>query len=107
MAAQLAAHDSGLRHLATDGESYGHHHKKGDMGLAYCIKTLLEDEEVSLTNYGAYLAANPPTWSAEIVSPSAWSCAHGVGRWSDNCGCTIDPKRSGQQIYPAQPILQP
>ena len=93
-----------LTHFATDGESYGHHHRYGEVALAYCIKTLREDSDVVLTNYASYLAEHPPAWEAQIHEPSAWSCAHGVGRWSANCGCVIDPKRAGQQEW--RPLLR-
>ena len=87
--------------VATDGESYGHHHRHGEMALAKAIEELEGREDVVLTNPAAWLASNPATWEAEIVSPSSWSCAHGVGRWSRDCGCAMDPARSGQQAWRA------
>ena len=60
------------------------------MALAYCFKVLNETSDVELTHYAAYLAKHPPQYEALIHEPSAWSCAHGVGRWSENCGCVID-----------------
>ncbi len=76
-----------LAHIATDGESYGHHHKKGEMALSYCLHTLRESEEVKLTIYGEYLENHPPEWEAEIIEDTSWSCAHGVERWRSDCGC--------------------
>lgn len=76
-----------LMHIATDGESYGHHHPHGDMALAYALNRLSRHGEVRLTNYGEFLERHPPEWEVEIHERSAWSCAHGVGRWSDDCGC--------------------
>ncbi|MBO6937860.1 MAG: DUF3536 domain-containing protein [Deltaproteobacteria bacterium] len=99
MAHRLAERE-GLVHFATDGESYGHHHRYGEMALAYALETL-EALGVAVTNYGAWLAAHPPELEARVVSPSAWSCAHGVGRWSRNCGCAIDPARSGKHQWRA------
>ena len=93
-----------LIHYATDGESYGHHHRKGEMALAYCFKVLNETSDVELTHYAAYLAKHPPQYEALIHEPSAWSCAHGVGRWSANCGCVIDPINAGKQEW--RPILR-
>ncbi len=78
-----------LMHIATDGESYGHHHPHGDMALAYVLKRLEELPDVKLTNYGEFLELHPPTWEVEIHEKSAWSCAHGVGRWSEDCGCKM------------------
>jgi alpha-amylase/alpha-mannosidase (GH57 family) len=76
-----------LVHVATDGESYGHHHKYGEMALAYALRILEEDKTVNLTNYGSYLEQFPPEYEAEIVENTSWSCVHGVERWRSNCGC--------------------
>jgi alpha-amylase/alpha-mannosidase (GH57 family) len=76
-----------LVHVATDGESYGHHHKHGEMALAYTLRLLEEDKTVRLTNYGSYLNQFPPEYECEIVDNTSWSCAHGVERWRSNCGC--------------------
>ncbi len=75
-----------LVHVATDGESYGHHHRHGEMALAYALQ-LIEEGDAKLTNYGQFLAAFPPTHEAEIVENSSWSCFHGVERWRSDCGC--------------------
>ena len=56
----------GLVNIATDGESYGHHHRFGDMALAFCLKILRERSDVVLTNYGRYLAKHPPAWEARV-----------------------------------------
>lgn len=76
-----------LLHIATDGESYGHHHSRGEMALADCLNEIIEREDVHLTNYGQYLELFPPEWEAQIWENSSWSCVHGVERWRSNCGC--------------------
>ena len=76
-----------LVHVATDGESYGHHHKHGEMALAYALRLLELDRTVKLTNYGSFLEQFPPEFEAEIEEDTSWSCAHGVERWRSNCGC--------------------
>ncbi|HZW35241.1 MAG TPA: DUF3536 domain-containing protein, partial [Isosphaeraceae bacterium] len=76
-----------LMHIATDGESYGHHHPHGDMALAYALNRLAQHPEVRLTNYGEFLELHPPEWEVEIHPNSSWSCAHGVERWRADCGC--------------------
>lgn len=76
-----------LMHIATDGESYGHHHKFGDMALAYTLASIKKDKTANLTNYGEYLEKFPPVYEAEIFENTSWSCAHGVERWRSNCGC--------------------
>jgi alpha-amylase/alpha-mannosidase (GH57 family) len=79
-----AAH---LVHIATDGESYGHHHRNGEMALARALQLLDQRDDVTLTNYGQYLERFPPRKQARIVEGSSWSCAHGVERWRSDCGC--------------------
>src|SRR5207244_8108786 len=76
-------------HIATDGESYGHHHPHGDMALAYVLNQLNHHPEVRLTNYGEFLEMHPPEWEVEIHDNSSWSCVHGVERWRSNCGCNM------------------
>ncbi len=99
MAARLAEMPDDLVHYATDGESYGHHHRHGEMALAYCLRTLVANGDLDITNYAAVLASEPVTHRARIVENSSWSCAHGVGRWSRNCGCVMDHRRAGQQEW--------
>jgi alpha-amylase/alpha-mannosidase (GH57 family) len=79
-------HDQ-LVNVATDGESYGHHFQYGDMGLAYALHQMENDENIHLTVYAEHLEKNPPAHEVEIHQASAWSCSHGVGRWKENCGC--------------------
>jgi alpha-amylase/alpha-mannosidase (GH57 family) len=76
-----------LIHIATDGETYGHHHRFGDMALAYALDRIDRSGDVKLTNYETYLATHPPTLEAKIHERTAWSCSHGVGRWETDCGC--------------------
>jgi len=74
-------------HIATDGETYGHHQKFGDMALAYCLHLIESQSLANITNYAEYLAKNPPTHQVEIFDNSSWSCIHGIERWRENCGC--------------------
>jgi len=76
-----------LVHIATDGETYGHHYPHGDMALAYALQYLEDHQLVRITNYGEYLALHPPTEEVEIVERTSWSCVHGVARWYNDCGC--------------------
>ncbi len=82
-----------LLNVATDGENYGHHHKFGELGLAYALNAIIPQSGFSLTNYAAFLEMAPPRLRVELeVGPkkegSSWSCAHGVGRWKEDCGCS-------------------
>jgi len=90
-----------LVHIATDGESYGHHHYHGEMALAACLNQLEEQEHVTVTNYGQYLSMFPPEYEAQIHENSSWSCVHGVERWRSNCGCTTGNYPSGKQEWRA------
>ncbi|HWQ14225.1 MAG TPA: DUF3536 domain-containing protein [Roseiflexaceae bacterium] len=76
-----------LAHIATDGESYGHHHRHGDMALAYALRHIEQHGLAKLTNYGEFLAKHPPLHEVQIVEDTAWSCFHGLERWRGNCGC--------------------
>jgi len=76
-----------LVHIATDGETYGHHQVYGDMALAYALHHIETDQLARVTNYGEFLELHPPTQEVEIFENTAWSCAHGVERWRSNCGC--------------------
>ena len=77
-----------LVHIATDGESYGHHTKFGDMALAYVLKIKAEEEGFKITNYGEYLEKYRSNYEVDIKQASSWSCFHGVGRWKEDCGCS-------------------
>jgi hypothetical protein len=77
-----------LCHIATDGETYGHHHRYGDMALAWALSQVEQGwNGTRLTNYAEFRAKVPATWEVQIVENSSWSCAHGVARWRDDCGC--------------------
>jgi len=89
-----------LVHLATDGESYGHHHRFGEMALAQALARLGE-RGVHVSSYGEFLAAHPPLWEVEIVAPSSWSCAHGVERWRADCGCRAFHRPGWNQAWRA------
>lgn len=93
-------HDSPqLVHIATDGETYGHHHKHGEMALAYCIDYIDKNKDVQLTNYAEYAAKFPPTEEARIIENSSWSCVHGIERWRNDCGCNSGGKEGWNQAW--------
>ncbi|SMC25792.1 Glycosyl hydrolase family 57 [Desulfacinum hydrothermale DSM 13146] len=77
-----------LVHAATDGESYGHHFKFGDMALAAAFQALEADSAIQVIPYGAFLKRFPVRAEVDIAGDSAWSCAHGLGRWQRDCGCS-------------------
>jgi hypothetical protein len=76
--------------LATDGETFGHHHRHGDAALSALIDQVTRSASARFSNYGALLAAHPPTASVEVLERTAWSCTHDLGRWTGDCGCRMD-----------------
>jgi len=76
-----------LVNIATDGESYGHHHRFGEMALSYALEHIESNALAKITNYAEFLEQNPPTHQVEIFENSSWSCVHGIERWRSNCGC--------------------
>ena len=86
------ARDRNLETIATDGETYGHHFKFGDICLAYALEFDAPARAFQVTNYGSYLDQHPPTLEVQINNGpdgegTSWSCSHGVGRWIRDCGC--------------------
>jgi alpha-amylase/alpha-mannosidase (GH57 family) len=75
-----------LVHIATDGETYGHHHRFGDMALAYALDHIEANHLARLTDYAEFLEKYPPAYEVEIVEKTSWSCRHGIDRWWSNCG---------------------
>ena len=91
--------ESQLVHVATDGETYGHHHKHGDMALAFCLDYIEKDERVTLTNYSQFLSLAPPVYEAQIIENSSWSCVHGIERWRSDCGCSSGGREGWTQQW--------
>jgi alpha-amylase/alpha-mannosidase (GH57 family) len=88
-----------LVHIATDGETYGHHHRFGDMALAFALHHIETDGLARITNYGEYLEKHAPTHEVEIIENSSWSCAHGIERWRSNCGCNAGRNPKWNQAW--------
>jgi alpha-amylase/alpha-mannosidase (GH57 family) len=93
-----------LIHIATDGETYGHHKKFGDMALAYALEKGFPIRGFEVINHGAFLKRFPPVYEVEIDEGpkgegSSWSCAHGVGRWKEDCGCSTGGKPGWNQRW--------
>ncbi len=94
-----AAAPAPLAHIATDGESYGHHHRFGEMALAAAAETLEHDGQIRLTNYAAYLNRVAVVDEVEVRDNTSWSCAHGVERWRADCGCNSGGRPGWQQAW--------
>ncbi len=95
---------------ASDGELYGHHKKFADLTLAYAVNVAAPLQEMEVTNLDAYLAETPPTWDARLRpgpdgEGTAWSCAHGLGRWQRDCGCRMHDVKGSSQAWRA-PLRQ-
>ncbi len=87
MVQELPPGDDGLVLLVADGETYGHHHRFGDLGVAWALRRLQRHFAVT-TSLGEWLRGRPVTSEVELATASSWSCAHGVERWRSDCGCT-------------------
>ncbi|MGA1824517.1 MAG: DUF3536 domain-containing protein [bacterium] len=90
-----------LSHIATDGETYGHYYNLGDMALAYCLYYIETNNLAKITVYGEYLETHPPQCEVEIVENSSWTCPHGIERWRNNCGCSMDKHPAWSQEWRA------
>ena len=90
-----------LVHIATDGETYGHHHAHGDMALAVALGQIEREPGVRLSNYALFLAEHPPEREVEIREDTAWSCAHGLERWRSDCGCSTGGEADWNQEWRA------
>ncbi len=88
-----------LVNIATDGESYGHHHRHGDMALAYALHRIESDGLGRLTNYGEFLERHPPRYEVEIAENTSWSCGHGIERWRADCGCNTGKNPGWSQAW--------
>jgi alpha-amylase/alpha-mannosidase (GH57 family) len=87
---QAVRHDcdkAQLISIATDGETFGHHKHNTEKSLAYAFRYVLPQRGWTITNFAHFLSLHPPTWEVEIKPVTAWSCAHGVDRWQEDCGC--------------------
>jgi hypothetical protein len=94
------SNDHVLAAVACDGETFGHHHPFADRGVAYALTVESFRRGVHVPQLGEWLEANPPTWEAR-VRLSAWSCAHGVGRWMEDCGCHTGGEAGWNQAWRA------
>src|SRR5215213_8854900 len=104
--ARAARHGAPLVHVATDGESYGHHFRWGDRCLAYALDTEAERQGFRVTNYGEFLDAHEHEFEVELKrgpdgEGTAWSCAHGLGRWTRDCGCNAGAPEGWNQRWRA------
>ena len=88
-----------LVNIATDGESYGHHTKFGDMALSFIMSMKVKDSPFTVTNYGEYLEKYRSDWQVELKDVSSWSCCHGVGRWKEDCGCSTGAQPGWNQKW--------
>ena len=75
-----------MMHIATDGETYGHHHRFGEMALSYCLDYIDKESKAEITIYGEYLEKFPPEYEVTILENTAWSSTPNLERWSENGG---------------------
>ena len=90
-----------LASTATDGESFGHHHKFGEMAIAYAVKKIEDNQLANVTNYAEFLSRTGSKWEVDIYENSSWSCPHGVERWRSDCGCRLNFQEGWNQLWRA------
>jgi alpha-amylase/alpha-mannosidase (GH57 family) len=101
---EQAAQDREMLNIATDGETYGHHFKFGDICLAHALEIEAPARGFRATNYGEFLEHHPPVSEVEINNGpdgegTSWSCAHGVSRWIRDCGCHTGGEPGWTQLW--------
>ena len=95
---RVTARRPGILTIAADGETFGHHQRWGERLLAHALEVEAPRHGVQVTNVAAYLRAARAADQVE-VKLSSWSCAHGVGRWEDDCGCYTGGHPDWQQRW--------
>jgi len=83
--------------IATDGETYGHHHKFGDMTLSHSFKHELKKKNIQIISLEEYLSLYPSEYEIELAKGpdedgTSWSCSHGLRRWKGGCPCGDEGK---------------
>ncbi len=100
-----AAREDEVVVIATDGETFGHHKPFGDMCLAYFFTNVAPSLGIHPVNFGTYLAEHEPQFEVSLKNGfgegTAWSCAHGVGRWTRDCGCSTGGREGWNQKWRA------
>jgi hypothetical protein len=96
-----SAQPQGLATIATDGETFGHHKRHGELALARALDVVRNSGRAQVTNAAAYIASRSDWPAGRLVNPSAWSCAHGIERWRSNCGCRADHGQPPRQQWRA------
>jgi alpha-amylase/alpha-mannosidase (GH57 family) len=96
-----SSQESQLAAIATDGETYGHHHRHGEMALAYALRYSEEKNQTTVVNYGQFLEIESPQYEVQIYENSSWSCFHGIERWRSNCGCSSEQRPGWNQNWRA------
>jgi alpha-amylase/alpha-mannosidase (GH57 family) len=88
-----------LVNVASDGETYGHHHRNGHLALTRSLSEVEKSGTTALANYALFLALAPPDHEVRLLEPTSWSCSHGVERWRSNCGCGSDIRAGYNQEW--------
>jgi len=75
--------------IATDGETFGHHHRQGVEVLDRILSAPAGDAYgYHLTTLGVHLRQTPPRAEIEVIENTSWSCFHRLARWVVGCDCT-------------------
>jgi len=95
-----AAGDGSPVVVATDGETFGHHHKFAERALSYAFAHEAPAAGVRVLSAAALVDDYAPTHEVK-VRESSWSCVHGVGRWREDCGCSTGGQPEWNQAWRA------
>jgi alpha-amylase/alpha-mannosidase (GH57 family) len=80
--------EQGIFILATDGETFGHHQQHRQHFLQSLLRSEASKVGLQVGTPAGYLRHHLPTREVMLIENTAWSCAHGVARWSTGCSCT-------------------
>ncbi|HEX4822044.1 MAG TPA: DUF3536 domain-containing protein [Acidimicrobiales bacterium] len=95
-----AAADDSAVVVATDGETFGHHHTFAERALSYAFAHEAPAAGVRVMSASAFVEECAPIDDV-VIRESSWSCVHGVGRWHEDCGCSTGGQPDWNQAWRA------
>ncbi|MGV3759046.1 MAG: DUF3536 domain-containing protein, partial [Actinomycetota bacterium] len=94
----------GLVAAATDGEAFGHHRPGAERHVAQALAATAPAAGLTVPRL-VDLLDELTSIDEALVRVSAWSCAHGVGRWMGDCGCSTGGPEGWSQAW-REPLRQ-
>ncbi|MEZ5322485.1 MAG: DUF3536 domain-containing protein [Microthrixaceae bacterium] len=90
---------------AVDMETFGHHHRFGELAVARSLRLLQTHDQVAVIRPQEYLDRFGAPRQGRLVERTSWSCAHGVERWRSNCGCRFGDDQDQMWRRPLRDLL--